>query len=143
MEEKQEIQAYIGEPYVTYKFYDERGRRLSIFAEMEEKNLHITVYTCSKKDQFSRRVAKHMFFNEFPDGHPNEFTIPIKDSKPKWTFINWCRENYYHREGATFMFDAYVLAKGDILLPGIEPCGPLEFVALREGKVPKTKKNGV
>ena len=146
MEEKKEVMAYLGEPWITYAFYDEKGRRLSIFAKQKDKELEITIITCSKKDQFSKKEAKSLYAQVNwgkTTCKPQRFTIPIKDDKPKWTFINWCRENYYHKEKATFMFDAYVLTKGDEILTGIEPCGSLEFVDLEEGKTPKIKKDGV
>jgi|SRR5882762_5254302 len=152
--------------WVTYKFYDEKGRRLTIVgrivadgAEIEQKDgslkfdneqLEIQVVTCSKHDEFSKKIVRPFIDllekGEYTDElnfHPEVFHIPIKDDKPKWTFINWCQENYYKREIATFGFDAYVLGKGDDVLPIIQPCGKLEFVALRKGKVPKKKTNGI
>ncbi len=140
------------EPWVTYKFYDEKGRRLSIFAEelkeLEENEMEITVITCSKHDQFSRAEAKHLYAGYNwgkPYCNPQTFIVPIKDNKPKWTFINWCRENYYHKEEAIFQFAGYVLAKGDNILPGVEPCSELEFVGLLDGKNKSVKevKSGV
>lgn len=151
--------------WVTYKFYDEKGRRLTIIGRVvadsaeeqkdgsvkfENEQLEIHVVTCSKHDEFSRKAVRTLI-DTLREGlsignldfHPQIFHIPIKDKRPKGTLITWCYENYFKREKATFMFDAYVLAKGDDILPGIVPCGPLEFADLAEGRVPKTKKDGV
>jgi hypothetical protein len=136
--------------WVTYKFYDEKGRRLTIVGRVVVDQLEIHVVTCSKHDEFSRKAVKTLV-NRLSEGvdisdlkfHPVIHLIPIKEDKPKWTFINWCRENFYHRQIATFAFGAYVLCKEDDVLPGIEPCGQLDLIALKRGKVPKIKKNGV
>ena len=62
--------------YVTYRFFDEKGRRLAIFAipgmkaglyKIDDKDafypniLHVYVIACSKKDSFSKARAKEMF----------------------------------------------------------------------------------
>jgi len=92
--------------YNTYKFYDERGRRLSIFAlPLPDNCLKITVLVCSKKDRFSRKVARKIFEeialskNElvsFPPLHKTARTtvIKVEDGKLRKGFIEWCRKNF-------------------------------------------------
>lgn len=137
--------------WATYKFYDEKGRRMAIFASMTETNkegeagpLHIITITCSKKDQFSKKWAKVAFealqrpllkgeVRELPF-HPNQYFVNIKDNKPKWTFIRWCEEMFYKREMITFEFDGYILCrkKDDDILSGIEPCSKIRVKGLEE-----------
>jgi len=140
--------------WVTYAFYDEKGRRLTIVGRVvadsceeqqdgtlkfENPQLEIHVVTCSKHDEFSRKKVRTLVTN-LQKGfsvkdlgfHPVVHLIPIKDDKPKWTFINWCRENYYHREVGIFMFDAYILAKGNEALRGIHQCTDFELVDFQD-----------
>lgn len=100
-------------PYSNMKRYDSEGRRCAIFGipiatigEFEPDplsvlpdQLYIKVFPCSKKDQFSKKVAKQAFFDSYSEEskyHPITIIIPIKDPKrPKWSFLMWCKENYY------------------------------------------------
>lgn len=50
------------ETLITYKFYDEQGRRVAIFGTPKNPDsLIITVITCSKKDNFSKKKAKELY----------------------------------------------------------------------------------
>lgn len=127
--------------YVTYKFYDEKGRRLAIFAipgyklvdngknegELEQEILRIYVITCSKKDTFSKKRARHMFAEFYgmkqqgwigASAHPIELQIDIKDDKPKFTFLKWCEENYAKYIPTVFAIEAPMLYRGDELVDG-------------------------
>lgn len=134
------------ETYATYKFYDEKGRRLAIFGRLVsdgaiEKqeggvtftNLHLQIYvvTCSNKDRFNKRKA-NLIFNGRSAGESEkgEFLVALEDAgKPKWTFIKWCEDNYYKPTKVTFEFEGKVLVKGKgddaDCLDGIEPVSPL------------------
>lgn len=90
----------------TYKFYDEVGRRLSIFATPTiDDNLNIFALTCSKQDNFCKKFARDVYdgcmTGEFkPDSnlvHPYTETIPVLEGKPKSTFIKYCKLNFYRK----------------------------------------------
>lgn len=112
--------------YSTYKFYDERGRRLSIFATvMNEAQISVTIVTCAKGDKFSRKVGKALYeqwlegtLRKSSDCHPQIRLIAIKDGKPKKTFLSWCRETYYTTETGYFGVTLPILTRGphDILI---------------------------
>jgi hypothetical protein len=82
--------------FCTYKFYDSKNRRLAIFGyEYEPNRYAIKVITCSKKDVFSKRVAKQLF--EEGKGTFFEWQFlknEINSSKAKG-FISVCKYNYY------------------------------------------------
>lgn len=111
--------------YSTFKFYDDRERRLSIFGEVAGDTLLITVITCSNKDIFSKKVGRALYENftagaDNKEVHPQTFVTEIKDSKPKQSFLQWCKENYYRHRYAMMAVEGRVLAKGkDILTNGI------------------------
>lgn len=120
--------------YVTYKFYDERGRRLSIFAlpiytigELESEmpkdpnSLVITIIPCSKKDTFSKKVGteefeiyKSVIMQGFEGSSGvTELQIPIVDGKPKTTFLRWCEATYFKYQPTVFAVEAPALWRGD------------------------------
>lgn len=93
--------------YSNLKRFDNKGRRLSIFATSKDGNqtLDIYVQVCSKKDQFKKEYTRsraNFYFSEgevnfkaeFPDDHPQIFNIVVEEGKPKITFLNWCRTNF-------------------------------------------------
>jgi len=93
--------------YSNLKRFDNKGRRLSIFATSKDGNqtLDIYVQVCSKKDQFKKEYTRsraNFYFSEgeisfkaeFPDDHPQIFNIMVEEGKPKITFLNWCRTNF-------------------------------------------------
>lgn len=96
--------------YANFNRYDNKGRRLSLFAEEENNKLKIYVITCSKSDQFCKKdgwwylelhqrylagVIQEDDLEELFVPHPQVFEIDVIDNKPKKTFINWCNENFY------------------------------------------------
>lgn len=113
---------------VTYRFFDEKGRRLSIFSRWMKKRsvLIITVITCSKKDQFSKQYARDLFEEwrnpigkPYPgEVHPIQLSLPIENNKPKYTFLKWCKENYFKKEKVIFAVESEMLMRGDELLDG-------------------------
>lgn len=92
----------------TYKFYDKDGRRLAIFGKYVPNHphggnptLHITVIPCSRKDQFSVKVANQMY-NAIDSGMiigevpvHSYFSVPVLDGKHKAEFLKFCNINYY------------------------------------------------
>ncbi len=92
------------ENYSTYKFYDGKLRRLSIFARSNGTQLEVFVLTCSKQDEFSKKLAREVYENYLNTGettfdkmeyHPDIYILPINDNKPKWSLIMHCREKYW------------------------------------------------
>jgi len=51
--------------YRNYKMYDEKGRRLAIFAKRKGTKVMFTVYTCSKQDSFNKKAA----YKAYTDGN--------------------------------------------------------------------------
>lgn len=119
--------------YVSYKFYDGAGRRLSIFCipgyrTMEENDmlpetvLYIYILPCSKKDTFSKLRAKMLFLRyrtykneglKCPDVHPIEIQVDVINEKPKWTFLHWCEKNYYKYQRTIMAVEAQMLWRGE------------------------------
>lgn len=106
--------------WTTYRFYDEKGRRLAIFAEDfgQGKELKITIITCSQKDQFSKVRAKKLFEKCHIDPaacacHPTIIRIPVINDKPKWTFIHWCQDNYFKRIPVVAAYNTYGIGRVD------------------------------
>lgn len=121
--------------YVTYRFYDTKGRRLAIFAVPDNiltsaTKLRVLVIACSKKDTFSKNRAKQLF-EEFITlkgmgfdatiAHPTEIMIDVRDDKPKFTFLKWCEANYFKYIPTIFALEAPLLYRGNELLDGRFP----------------------
>jgi len=94
--------------FKTYKYYNVREERLTIYGEIIDPNtIKITVLRCSKKDKFIKKLADSEADKFFTDGKPitnaiddfnegmSQFTIPIKNGEPKNTFLRFCRDNYF------------------------------------------------
>lgn len=96
---------------ITYAFYDKQGRRCAIFGlpiaqvgEFDKRTtivangLMIYVIPCSKKDTFSKWVAKDLFAGRHIESVAKSmqvFTLTgITDEKFKAAFMNWCKANY-------------------------------------------------
>lgn len=103
----------------TYKFYDNKHRRLSIFGEVKENEILISYFPCSKSDNFSKaeaveayekgyitRYSKRIDFEEWSPrplitqipyqievNNITHLKIPLID-KPTSTFIQFCRDNF-------------------------------------------------
>lgn len=91
--------------HTNLRRYDEKGRRLSIFAQQSGNELRVYVQTCSSKDQFRKSYARGLsqfyfkhgeqkFKENFPNEHPRFYTILVEENKPKITFLNWCKTNF-------------------------------------------------
>lgn len=94
----------------TFKFYNEKGRRLSIFAETVGDALQITVIPCSTKDQFSKAVGRNLFENiETQNCYFEPYNVIIKNKKPKGTFMKWCKDRY--RQMVTGTIEVQYLGK--------------------------------
>jgi len=111
------------QPFITtYKFYDSRKRRLSIFArikkELENGKLEIEVFSilCSKKEVFRKKKARaiyHHYLNEIQPVYKDDsllsfefqdekvmpviYTLVVDGSNTAKEFINHCREMYSYK----------------------------------------------
>lgn len=87
--------------YSNLKRYNENGQRVAVFGRvLSGARLEISIYKCSKKDQFCKKFAREEYLAYLAgvEGvtHPERQIIVIEDqNKPKWSFLNWCRKNFY------------------------------------------------
>lgn len=111
--------------YCTYKFYDEKGRRLAIFANENGDHLEAKIYTCSKSDQFHKWMIRNVAEGEvllFENYAPVEFTpqevkIPIEDGKPGRSFMEYLHRNFWKPQ------DVYVVDIRSVLFKNSKPSG--------------------
>lgn len=96
----------------TYKYYDQKGRRLSIFGELTEdgKYLNMFVLACSTKDFFSKKYAR-VVYDAYKTGtitneityHPYREVIKVESDEignlqPIFTFFKFCKNTYLCKE---------------------------------------------
>ncbi len=103
----------------TFKYYDSKKRRLSIFGRVIEGKLEITVLTLSQTpevrkkyfkgtnqvraqelvfDIFSKKAGRKKYERECIHGKKcpgRVLTVDIIDDRPRYTFLKWCSENFY------------------------------------------------
>jgi len=85
----------------TYVFYDDRGRRLSLFANPLENGTEVTVLACSKKDIFSKKEAKR----RYSEGEGNVYSLSTNDFR---SFFDDCLSKY------TILLESeFTVTKGD------------------------------
>lgn len=93
--------------FVTYKAYDERGRRLAIFGrKVYTDELEIFILKCSTKDSFFKKKARAVYeawldcapdLKKIVDGkyHPRVYTLPLGDpNRIRKRFNDHVHENY-------------------------------------------------
>lgn len=98
------------EVYATFNFYDEQHRRLAIFGEDKGNGvIDIVIFTCSKSDQFSKKIARKMYeiyklavgnaeLESMVDFTVSECTIKcVNENKPNWTFIEFCKDYFLRK----------------------------------------------
>src|SRR6478609_8390550 len=97
------------ETLTTYKFYNTKLERLAIFAEevetKGEKYLNLVVIPCNAQDQFSRKKAKELYENAkafLPVKGISFGSIPVKDNKPKFTFLAFCKAHFLRQREKIF-----------------------------------------
>lgn len=86
----------------NFQLYDDAKRRVSIFGEINDNFINITVIPCSKKNTFVKRESWRLYRERTIDGKPlkgfTRTSIPIiKGQKPKETFLEWCEKTYNER----------------------------------------------
>ena len=111
--------------------YDEKGKRLAIFAEVDDETptkLHIFILKCSKKDQFTKALAREVYEkyketrtvlvveNNGIYYHPNVISINIDNpATPKKCFLEWCNSTFYsYRDYTTYIPSSIVSIKRHI-----------------------------
>lgn len=106
--------------YSNLKKYNSKGQRLAIFGRsVSDDQIEVLILTCSKRDQFTKKTAKEVYDYYVKTGentidlhdttyHPTVLTIPIREGKPKVSFLSWCKSQYYS------MVDRNVVIQGKI-----------------------------
>lgn len=94
----------------TYKFFNRKGQRLSIFATTKEGvdstgitcGLSIYIVTCSKQDKFNKRLVREAFefgqhIGSFSDSgiNPTIINLPCTTGDSKRVFMQFCNKNFY------------------------------------------------
>lgn len=85
---------------VTYKFYNDKKQRLSLFGREKDGKLEIFKWACSKKDTFSKDLSKIVYY-DFIKGiisgqrsiHPEIITLDIENRNLRKTFFNYYNNN--------------------------------------------------
>lgn len=103
--------------YRAFTFYDSRGRRLAIFGEHTiTGKIRISIITCSKDDNFSKKKAVRLYEQNIYPGEPNEvctienMVIPIEDPlKPGKSFHNFLNKNFWRRRQRVLRVNSEVL----------------------------------
>lgn len=105
------------ETFSNLKRYDIRGRRVAAFSKIVEDNkLEIFLLFASPKDQFSKDLARQVYAspNANLNGkqyHPVIYRIPIEENKPKWSFLNHIRENFYIKREVNYRIHTFPITK--------------------------------
>lgn len=96
------------ETAITYKFYDDKGRRMTIFGKkIDETHIEVTLIKCSRKDSFNKKEAREAINSIVTSGkgkingepvHPSTVVIGPASVNWKKEFYKWCKENYFKRE---------------------------------------------
>lgn len=96
------------EQLATYKFFDQQGRRMAIFArEYNSSSLLIVAIPCSRKDAFSKKKAKEILKTEI-----NPSVIPTSTGHEKRDFMLWVRKNYQKPIFVREMIEKQIVFKG-------------------------------
>lgn len=68
--------------YVNFKFCNSKGQRLAVFADVDPNNPDQTliwILKCSKKDAFSRKRAREIYYNwKFSGGQAVYYTTTVQ-----------------------------------------------------------------
>ena len=107
--------------YRTYQFYDVQARRLAIFGEYTGHLIKYYVFTCSRKDQFSKNTALALFEDyksgrNLAESYPVVFTVPVLNNKPGKTFIDFLNQSFLRKHTIASVFAEEVLLdnKGNV-----------------------------
>ncbi len=125
---------------ICHKFWDHKNRRLSIYGRFNESAnvIVIHVFSCSKKDTFSRKRANRCYSKGMPfimsclisktirfkghdvvrkvwkdqPAHPDVVNLPTTSETYKRDFLNYCHENFFVK---------------DDMVVGVENCNQVIF----------------
>lgn len=64
--------------FTNFRLCTRRGKRVAVFAEPTDKGTRIFILTCSKKDSFSRRIARETYNNYIRSGGDQCYYTLIK-----------------------------------------------------------------
>lgn len=109
--------------FSNFRRYNAKGQRLAIFCRKVEaqKDMEIFILRCSRKDIFSKKVAKDVYERYVNTGvtadyHPQVFNLLIDNNKPKYTFLRWCNNNTYKPIEMILDIPVTVLSRGETIL---------------------------
>lgn len=130
------------EYYSNFKCYNKKGQRLALFGRKINEKLEIFELRCAKIDQFKKEIAYKaynewlkiaddvyktpfapaygLFFgtdgklHKIIEGFRPSIKIVdiLKENKPLWTFNQHCKNNYYHKQTITCLYNVEMLKKG-------------------------------
>lgn len=116
--------------YSNFKCYDSKGKRLAVFGMINGNSLHIYSNKCSKKDQFSKKLSKSImdtYLNGDYTMQSQRFiiivnekkyklyynnTLTIENDRPEWLLNEYCKNNFYHKQTITCLYNVEMLKKG-------------------------------
>jgi hypothetical protein len=101
-----------GEYLCTFRFYDGKGRRLTICATQTGDTLNVVVLTLSElpdpetsmHDVFSRKAGREIYEanckgKELMDNCKGQrFTVPVLNGEPRTSFFAWTNRTFYKLE---------------------------------------------
>lgn len=118
--------------YKTYKYYTKKGERLTIYGNVHEDRLQITILKCSKKDVFKKKssdielerlIKDRVLYGIHPEALSTgyaQYYIPITNGKPKNTFLEYCRVNFHRQvEVAVRSYVTKYLCDTDPFIPSV------------------------
>ena len=100
---------------ICHKFYDEKFRRVSAFADFQGDQLKIYVITCSANDNFSKRVARQKMAEYLKNGHLKSYKADSEAAHPKIFMIPATLETYKH-EFLNFLYENYFMTEEMLIL---------------------------
>lgn len=138
--------------YKTYKFYTAKKQRIAAFASRAEQQgiLIVTLLFCSAKDSFSKELANNIYealitgkathvttakgdyyqFGGF-SWHPQVVTVPVLDGKPKKSFLEYMKKNYYRKADYQMVYKQTLLVgQGKTPIAVSKPRGIYKMSAL-------------
>lgn len=116
---------------ITYKYYDDKKRRVAIMArKIPLRHTEITIITCSRKDAFCKnkvRRALEQYHEPLKMGQSPRAIINGEEAHPKTviinnngkfkdTFFEWANDNYYKMREGTVVYHTLEAVRGNTSL---------------------------
>jgi len=110
--------------YLTYKFYNEKGQRLTVIGYPSTETTIVKVLTCSHQDQFNKKKAKELLNKNLE----SISSLQIEGTSFR-NFINYCNSTFYTSSNVVI-----AIPKCKLIQPKIDNRGQLTFKVLYEPK---------